>query len=488
VTPLALVAFALGIALAVVERLRRGIGAGGPEGILRVVTALALACGLASTAGSALLLAYGSPGAAGTVLPTAAVLLIGSILSLAIEGRPRWMPWPPLPGGGPKAHEPPPPPLAPRGPGARWPLGAVLVGALAAIGVSFVLRVIAEPNGHWDAFAFWNERARMLLRAGRDPDVVFSARTFGSHPDYPLHVSGAVALGWWGLGEHVWWWPAVVAGFFLAVLAAATGAWAAKERGTAAGCVAVLVLLAAPHVTACASWQYADVPLAALVALAFAWAREAWLGPAEAAGGALVLSGACAGLAAWTKNEGWVALIALGVGVVARPPHATTRARAAARFLAGAAPFALVTLAFKATLVPPNDIVSGASQPGAWRAVFDLSRYGTIALAFLEEPFRWSHWSYLFPAVLVVALLPRRGPARPGAGAAWLALLLATLAYGGVYVMTPHRLDWHLESSLHRLLLHLWPAVVVLALARAWPVLAGAGDGAVQTGDRLPSA
>jgi hypothetical protein len=461
VTPVLVVIASALAAFALVRRARRGAPADGAERLLRGVTVLALASGMAVTTVAALLLALGSPDAA-----AAPPVVAGAALACAAAGLLAWR----ARRTGDALAAPLP---VPAGPGAGRLLPAGVAVACLAVAAAFVVRTANEPNGHWDAFTFWNVRGRMMLRGGSDPAVVFSSRLHPVHPDYPLHVPGSVATAWWILGEDAWWAPALVAAVWLAVLAAATGAWAAKERGAAAGCAAVLLLLAAPHVVACASWQFADVPLAATLALSFAWLRAAWLGPGPAAGGALALSGACAGLAVWTKNEGWPLLVSLALVVLARPPPPLSRPRAVLRFLAGAAPLALVTLAFKTALVEPNDLVKGAARPGAWHALLDLPRIGRIAGAFLAEPFRSTHWSFLFPAALGLALLPRRGPARPGSGAAWAVVLLVTLAYGGVYVLTPHDLEWHLVASLHRLFVHLWPAVVVLALARAWPRLAG---------------
>jgi len=66
-------------------------------------------------------------------------------------------------------------------------------------------------------------------------------------------------------------------------------------------------------------------------------------------------------------------------------------------------------------------------------------------------------------ALLAPALSSPTGPARERR-AIGTALLLLGLAYAGVYVLTPKPLAWHLSSSLHRLLIHVYPLLVLAAV------------------------
>lgn len=47
-----------------------------------------------------------------------------------------------------------------------------------------------------------------------------------------------------------------------------------------------------------------------------------------------------------------------------------------------------------------------------------------------------------------------------GLPAAFAVLLLLLVGYFLVYVTTPHDLSWHLETSLLRLFIQLWPAAI----------------------------
>jgi hypothetical protein len=47
-----------------------------------------------------------------------------------------------------------------------------------------------------------------------------------------------------------------------------------------------------------------------------------------------------------------------------------------------------------------------------------------------------------------------------------LAVLLIFLGYLVIYVITPYDLNWHLSTSLDRLILQIFPAVVYLVIKR----------------------
>jgi MFS family permease len=95
--------------------------------------------------------------------------------------------------------------------------------------------------------------------------------------------------------------------------------------------------------------------------------------------------------------------------------------------------------------------------------IFDLLRFKTIISAFVAGGLQ-----HLTAFVIVIPLcflllgryrdpFGRRGNLLlPGSV---LGLMLA--GYIGVYLTTPHDLDWHLATSLDRLLVQVWPMAVV---------------------------
>jgi hypothetical protein len=62
-----------------------------------------------------------------------------------------------------------------------------------------------------------------------------------------------------------------------------------------------------------------------------------------------------------------------------------------------------------------------------------------------------------------------RGESRAGLLVAAPALALMAAGYAFIYLITPHDLEWHMRTSLSRLILHLWPSalfVLFLVLPR----------------------
>src|SRR5258708_34030247 len=80
---------------------------------------------------------------------------------------------------------------------------------------AFAVAVSVNREGIWDAWALWNLRARFLFRGGpefwRD---AFSPHILWSHPDYPLLLSGAIALCWTIAGAESALAPQLIAALF----------------------------------------------------------------------------------------------------------------------------------------------------------------------------------------------------------------------------------------------------------------------------------
>jgi hypothetical protein len=350
-------------------------------------------------------------------------------------------------------------------PSAPAPRLLALLGAgVAVLAAGLVLvRVLAEPEGSWDALAIWNLRARFLL-VGEGRQFLRAFSLCNTHPDYPLLVPACVAQGWRWLGET----PVVGAGIgalFLLSTSAATGLFVARRRGNATGLGAALVLLGAPKLAELAAYQNADVPLASFVVLSLGLVALS-LEEDERRRERLALAGFAAGLAAWTKNEGglFLAGLVLGLALVRIAPGEERRARLrrVGDFIAGALPPLAALAWFKLALAPPNDIVG--ALPGAWTKVVDPSRPRLIAGAVLHDltsPARWGPGVLVSPIVVgVFAREPRR---RPAVLAGAVLLLVATVGFFFVYLVTPWPLAWHIDKSLDRLVAQVLPAWVMVA-------------------------
>lgn len=174
-----------------------------------------------------------------------------------------------------------------------------------------------------------------------------------------------------------------------------------------------------------------------------------------------LLAGITAGLSAWTKNEGLLFLVAIVLAqftAAASSRDWRVHTRQMLFFSAGLLPVLLIILYFKLSLAPPNDLISSLGWRTTVGRILDFSRYSLITRVFLEEMVR-------FPVLLLAFYLlclgipsneQRRSEGTP------LLWVLGTmlLGYFLAYVTTPQNLSWHLDTSLRRLLLQLWPSAV----------------------------
>ena len=399
----------------------------------RLCAATLLGLGLSSAAWSAGLLSFGSSGGASDLLLAAlgiATLLATRARGLTLQSERR---------------EPAPIELR------VFPaLAALFVAAL------FLEHSVRYPDGGWDATAIWNVRARALARAPGRLDLVFAPEL--PHGDYPLLVPGLIAHAWRALGETTPVAAVLLHGLF-AALAVATPAFAvAHRRGEAMGLMAALLLLGTPCLLTFSWSQVADVPLAAFIVLAAALVNER----------SFILAGLAAGLGAWTKNEGALALAALAIATfsIAGP-------RQVAKLVLGSLPPLLLLASFKLKFAPVNDLAKATSAAGLRSRFLEWPRYWTVARAIFSRPFRFEDWGLSLPAAVLGALAPlRRGSALPEAKVPAVTCALLAAFFAAVYVATPRPLDWHLATSLDRLLFQLWPsALYALLLALPLPAV-----------------
>jgi hypothetical protein len=340
----------------------------------------------------------------------------------------------------------------------RWLFVLPFYGVLALSFSAFLYLLWNRPHGGWDAWAMWNMRARFLFRGGDHWRDVFSV--LGElHPDYPFLVPGVVARAWSYLGSDPVSVSAVASlGFTLATVFLLVSSLR-YLRGGSQGYVAGIVLLGASAFVRHGASQYADVYIGFFFLASLVLASLAFEGEKEYRG-LTILAGTAAALAAWTKNEGIPFLfffLAAGTLINGIFDGARTGLRRLALLAAGAFPVTLLVLYFKMRLAPPTDILV-EQQGGALLArLLDPSRYATVTKAFLVA----GVWKFLLPVLAVYLLLLGldRDRVRGKGFLVSVATLLAMfVSYFMVYVTTSKPLEWHLGTSLDRVLVQLWPS------------------------------
>jgi hypothetical protein len=329
--------------------------------------------------------------------------------------------------------------------------------------VTLGLMALQSPYGGQDALSIWNLRARVLLKA--QGPWLRDLATIGQHTDYPLLLPSLVARSWFYFGRSVWWIPFLLQGLMIYGAILGLTALIAKLRGARMGLMAGLVLLGTPFFMRESAGLQADVAVAyyVLAALALISLKESYY-PDRI--GLEAAAGLMAALAAWTKNEGILFLVVLltvrGL-MLCRRSGLKAALHSLSALAVGMLPVLVLLVYFKIHIAPGNDLVSGQSARATLARLSDPSRYGQVLAAFFYGLLAFDRWQ-VYPLLLATYIGLTGITSRPAhrfAGLTILAVVLTMLCgYFCVYLTTPHDLQWHLRTALHRLLLQIWPATL----------------------------
>jgi|GEM_PF-231788 len=338
--------------------------------------------------------------------------------------------------------------------------GSILVQA-SVVAIALTARAYAaEPYGSWDAWAIWNMHARFLFRAKAHwPILAHQAQVAWTHSDYPLLVPASVARAWSFAGGESTFAAGLISTLFgVATVWLLIGAVQRLRNGFMAA-VGGLILLGTPAFVTFSSNEHADIPLgffilstAVVIALSKSSRDERGLS---------LLAGICAGQAAWTKNEGVLfVVIATFIWLLWSAKEGSTRPNIF--FIIGLLLALVPEVYFKVILAPANDIASGSIFQRLGNLT-DWSRHRLILKSCARDLLRFGEWKTTPFLVMALPLLVQGKPRL--ALREWEIVGIVTLMLAGyytVYLLTPWDLAWHLDTSLVRLLLQLWPCAVLL--------------------------
>ena len=332
--------------------------------------------------------------------------------------------------------------------------------AVAALVVS-IRAAEVEPYGSWDGWAIWNFHARFIDRAHTAwPALLQSPEVAWSHPDYPLLVPASVARLWSWIGSEAPGGAAAVSLLFGVGTAGLLVTGLRRRRGPIVALLAGIVLLSTPFFVTFASNEHADIPLGLFILAVCVLLAESNSSVGDAGQGVALLAGALIGLAAFVKNEGELfAVIATAAWIYLRRRDAALR-QSILPFALGLLLAVAPLLYFKLRLAPPNDLA--ASHPcGRLGQLFEPARHRLILAALWRDVRGFGEWKWL-PFIPLALALIGTGWRRLSRGdwSVSAVLLLTFLGYYVVYLLSPFDLQWHLDSSLVRLLMQLWPSAL----------------------------
>jgi len=324
--------------------------------------------------------------------------------------------------------------------------------------ISVIASSRAAPHGDWDAWAIWNQHARFLFRGGEGDAWRGFFSIVWSQPDYPLLLPASVARVWAYAGHESTLGPVVIA----MVFGIACVTLVVTTIGGRHGWIAGALMLGATTFLAQVPSQCADVPLACFIVATLAVTfGDALRIPNPESRTPSLIAGATGAMAAWTKNEGVVfVLLMLLIAVIV-----VVRRRDGRQFLwsiAGAAPILIVVVGFKLALAPSSGLVEGQSLAVILTRLMDPARHLTVLGLMAQHAMRWSA-PFAFAVFPIVSLVAAWMGVRFGGVVRVMAIVLGLMlaSYYVVYVTTPFDITWHVTTSVDRLLVQLWPALVL---------------------------
>jgi hypothetical protein len=342
----------------------------------------------------------------------------------------------------------------------RWVWALFAIGAAICTG-AMVEHTLHWPDGGYDAWMIWNLRARFLVRARDFHDAFSPHLLYWVHQDYPWLLPGVVAQGMLLRGGDPTLVAEPVSYLFGALAVAALALSLARLRGPLWGALGGLVLVGTPCFSVFIANQQSDVPLAAYLVIAAALLAFALEDPRRPPA-TFLLSGVAAGLGAWTKNEGLLYAGCLFAALLWRHREA----RAPLWFAAGFLPFGALFAGFKLTVALPNDLLRFSTAAGLVGRALDPHRWAQLLVMVLRRIVFFQNFALWMVAEVLVLLFVLR---KRRAGPLGLALLLAFAAYVPIYLLQPHPLDWLFRTSIDRIVIQLWPALILATLAALAP-------------------
>ncbi len=309
---------------------------------------------------------------------------------------------------------------------------------------------ITEKWGDWDAYGIWNLHAKFLA-APQYFNHFFTNKIAWTHPDYPLLQPTLVAMFMQSFGSMSPIIPAVFAYIIGISLILILVFSLVRDESLLYATVALVSIVCPGVIFRYAGAQYADLLLAMFILIVFVLmnSRDEKVGFVH-----FFLVGFFASSGANVKNEGIAYFVIFSFVLVF---HQRGKLKSLIGYIVGCIIPLLVLMYFKLFLAPVNDLV--ADQKGDFvNKLTDVSRYISIVKYFIEYIVKNSQIVYLLFVLAVII----------NSKILWsyqlITIILLMGVYFMVYVITPHDLDWHLETSFDRLFFQVLPSLLYSSL------------------------
>jgi hypothetical protein len=297
--------------------------------------------------------------------------------------------------------------------------------------------------------------------------AIFDRVFLGLHPDYPLLLPALVSRGWQYAGGILGV-PVLLAATFLVATSAIAMTGLRVVSTTQQAWIGGVLLLGTPYFLAIGASQYADIVVSGFMTAAIV--VYSIYDFHESANRRLpFIAGIAAAGAACTKNEGMLFLILLAVSRVVAAVRSRRVTHLTDEFVAliGGASLGIVTLGvFKLAYAPSNDTVPLLPFQPMLHRLIDLRSHRQVWNG-IRASLNFGRWR-LSPlpviAIHTAVAWPAEYSRRKISPSFTPAFVVVTLlcSYYLVYLLSPYDLESHVVSSLDRLLIQLWPVLVLL--------------------------
>jgi len=329
--------------------------------------------------------------------------------------------------------------------------------------LSFLLRSVVNPHGWEDAWAMWNLKARFIFRGGDNWRNTFSNLLSWTSRDYPLLVPLSIVRIWSYLKNDSTIAQILVAALFTFSTVALLISSLSVIRSRSTGLLAGLVLMGSRYFLKTGAYQIADIPLGfyVLSTIVLLSLKERF----DSNYRFLIVAGAMAGLAAWTKNEGLLFLLVVYIVrmmVVSSNRGIKAYLKELAMFSIGVFPILAVLLLFKFTIPSTNELYTGQSIDRILGRLTDFSRYLVIGKSFIVFFYDKlaKEWLIILPIYFLLLGKTKQNVNAESIKTTFLIVLSMMAGYFFIYLITPLNLQWHIDTSIWRLFLHLWPTII----------------------------
>ncbi len=319
------------------------------------------------------------------------------------------------------------------------------------------------PHGMGDSWAIWNLRARFLSEnQGIYWKNGFSEEISWSHPDYPLFLSASIARFWSYINSTNLLVPIIFSVVITSLTILTLFILVKKISNNFFAFTAGLILLSTPAFVTHGASQFSDNLLGLQLLIVFGLLNEI----SKKYSKIIMFSlGLCASILIWIKNEGWLMFVGMSFFVLFY--NRKSWRRNLISFSIGALPFLITVLYQKYFIAPQNDLFIQQSLSDLTHKIFDLSRYLTVIneLYLHLSEFQGLNSNSLILILLMICpliIIANIQKKNYLFLISFILFLFILSGYLSIYIITPHNLINHINSSLNRLLLQLWPSYIFI--------------------------